>query len=185
MTKLLIGITGSFGVLAMPSYLVEMRRYFPDTKLIMTYTATQILPKESLSAFCEGIYTSDFPLSRQNMGHIELARWAELFIVLPATAHLLAEVAHGSAGSLLTAAILAYEGSVLFFPNMNSAMWKKRALQRNVSLLEEDGHRIIRPLERPAFEYASREIEMNYVMPSVESVLSILHLEIQAHAGVS
>lgn len=179
MTRLLIGMTGSLGILAMPPYLMAFREFFPEIKIIMTHTATRIIPKESFSMFADGIYTSDFPLSRDNMGHIELARWADLFIVLPATAHMLSEAACGAAASLLTATILAYEKGVIFFPNMNSAMWNKPSVKRNISLLIEDGHKVISALHRPAFEYASREVEMNHVMPTLESVLSIVKLEVE------
>lgn len=181
MTRLLIGMTGSLGVLAMPSYLVAIREAFSEIKIIMTHTATCIIPKESLSMFADGIYTSDFPLSRENMGHIELARWADIFIILPATAHVLSEAACGSAASLLTATILAYEKGAIFFPNMNSAMWNKASVKRNISMLAEDGHKVIPALHRPAFEYASRAVEMNHVMPSLESVLSILKLELELY----
>lgn len=177
--NVLIGMTGSISLLAMPAYLAELRTHFEHLKIIMTYTATKLLPAESLSMFTEGIYTSEFPLSQTTMGHVALARWADLFIVIPATAHLLYEAAHGSASSLLTATILAYEKRVIFFPNMNSAMWKKKSVQRNVTLLEEDLHRVIIPLQRPVFEYASKEIKTNHVLPSVESVLSILKLEME------
>ncbi|QLH35170.1 MAG: hypothetical protein HWD61_02665 [Parachlamydiaceae bacterium] len=60
---------------------------------------------------------------------------------------------------------------------MNSSMWRSKALQRSVQTLREDGQQVIEPLERLSFEYASKEMEINHVMPSVESVLSILKLE--------
>lgn len=182
MTKLLVGMTGSLALLSMPSYLSMFRKHFSHLKIIMTHTAIQLIPKETFSMFSDGIYTEEFPLSRENMGHVELARWADLFVILPATAHLLFQAAHGDAGTLLSATLLAYERRAIFFPNMNAAMWKKAAVQKNISLLQEEGHKVISPLERPAFEYASREIEMNPVLPSPESVVSILKLEIEVGA---
>ena len=60
---------------------------------------------------------------------------------------------------------------------MNSAVWKNKALEGNVARIQEDGHLIIHPLERAAFEYASQPMEINHVMSSIESVLSVVKLE--------
>jgi phosphopantothenoylcysteine synthetase/decarboxylase len=177
MTKLLIGMTGSMGMLSAPIHLMEMRQHFPQIKIIMTHSATQFIPKESLAMFTDGIYTTEFPISKENWMHIELARWADIFIVLPASANILSQAAQGSADSLLSATILAYEKKIIFFPNMNSAMWRSKALQRNVTLLKEDQHEVISPLERLAFEYASRSFEVNHVMPTIESIISIIKLQ--------
>ncbi|WP_075884034.1 flavoprotein [Candidatus Protochlamydia sp. W-9] len=179
MTKLLVGMTGSMGMLSMPPYLLMLREYFSEIKIIMSHSATHFLPTATLSMFSNGIYTNEFPISNENMMHIELARWAELFVVIPATANVLSEAAQGMAGTLLTTTILAYEKKIIFIPNMNSAMWRNKALQRNILLLEQDNHMIVPPLERPSFEYASRSIEVNHVMPTPETILSILQLEIE------
>lgn len=177
MAKLLIGITGSYGVMALPAYLLELCQHYDQLKIIMTHSATQFIPMESFRRFTSGIYTSEFPLSKDNMIHIELARWAELFIVLPATAYVLAQTAHGIADTLLSTTILAYESPIIFFPNMNSSMWRNKAVQNNVRRVRDYGHKVINPIEQLAFEYASQELEMNYTLPSVESVLSILKLK--------
>ncbi|MDR3624200.1 MAG: flavoprotein [Chlamydiales bacterium] len=178
-TKVLIGITGSISVLLLPNYLLEIYKHFPRLKIILTHTASQFIPKESLHILSEGIYTHEFPLSKENMNHIELARWADVFIIIPATADILARAAHGMADTLLAATILAYQKKVLFVPNMNRAMWQNKAVQRNVQLLIDDGHKIIQPIIKEAFEYASRQFEINPVLPSIESIMSILQLEIQ------
>jgi phosphopantothenoylcysteine synthetase/decarboxylase len=177
MTNLLIGMTGSIGMLNAPSYLAAISEKFPQLKLIMTHSATQFIPKTSLLMFTDGIYTHEFPISKENMMHVELARWADIFIILPASAHVLSQTAHGSADSLLSATILAYEKKIIFFPNMNSAMWKNKGLQRNVSLIREYGNAVIEPLEQPSYEYASKRLELHPVMPSVDAILSFLYLE--------
>lgn len=177
MTRLLLGMTGSLGMLSMPAYLIQLRQHFSEVKLIITHSASQFMARGCFEMLSDGVYTSEFPISQANMMHIELARWAQLFAVIPASGHVLAQAAHGFADTLLSATILAYEKRVIFFPNMNSAMWKNQALQRNVSLLREYGHKVVDPIEKPAFEYASRKIEVNHVLPSVESVLSMLKIE--------
>ena len=75
--------------------------------------------------------------------------------MLPATAHTLAQAAHGFAGSLLTATLLAHQGSAIFFPSMNAAMWHKPSVQRNVAQLRADGYHVADPVMAPCWEIAS------------------------------
>ncbi len=82
-----------------------------------------------------------FPLG----AHIELAAKAELVVVAPATADVLAKAAQGLADDLLTTLLLCAECPVLFAPAMNAAMWAKPAVQRNVARLAADGATIIEP----------------------------------------
>ncbi|MBF0340426.1 MAG: bifunctional phosphopantothenoylcysteine decarboxylase/phosphopantothenate--cysteine ligase CoaBC [Magnetococcales bacterium] len=85
------------------------------------------------------------PLEPDGMDHIRLAREADLVIVAPATADLLARMAQGMADDLLTALLLAQRGPVLVAPAMNPAMWEHPATRRNVTTLQEDGIRFIGP----------------------------------------
>ena len=82
-----------------------------------------------------------FPLG----GHIELAARADLVVVAPATADLLAKAAQGMADDLLSTLLLCAECPVLVAPAMNSAMWSKAAVQRNVRQIEADGLSIVAP----------------------------------------
>ena len=77
--------------------------------------------------------------------HIELAAKADLVVVAPATADLLAKAAHGVADDLLTTLLLCRECPLLVAPAMNAAMWEKPAVQRNVRQLAADGATIIDP----------------------------------------
>lgn len=77
--------------------------------------------------------------------HIGLARRAELMIVAPATANYLAKVAHGFADDLLSTLALTMTGPVLLAPAMNTEMWNKPAVQRNIARLREDGFRFVDP----------------------------------------
>ncbi|MBF0214419.1 MAG: bifunctional phosphopantothenoylcysteine decarboxylase/phosphopantothenate--cysteine ligase CoaBC [Magnetococcales bacterium] len=85
------------------------------------------------------------PLEADGMDHIRLAREADLVIVAPATADLLARMAQGQADDLLTALLLARRGPVLVAPAMNPAMWEHPATRRNVTTLQEDGIHFIGP----------------------------------------
>ncbi len=83
------------------------------------------------------------------MGHIQLSRDADLVVVAPATADLLAKMANGIAGDLATTLLLATDKPVLAAPAMNVRMWLHPATQRNVATLEGDGITVLTPDEGP------------------------------------
>lgn len=168
----------------MPVYLQYLRSVFPEIKVIMTESAKQFIPEEAFSLIAGPIYSKLFPLSSagKEFCHVELARWADLFIVLPATANILAEAAQGMGHSLLSSTLLCYQSPILFFANMNRAMWTHPATQRNVSILGEYGHKVIPPKEQLGFEYASGQFIEGMFMPPIDEILQILHEEIRSRS---
>lgn len=179
--KVLIGMTGSFGMLSMPMYLQIFRSAFSEIKVIMTESAKEFIPAETISLIAGPIYSHLFPLTStpKEFCHVQLARWADLFVVIPATANILAEAASGMTHSLLSSTILCHHQPILFFPNMNPLMWNHPATQRNVAMLKEFGHQvIISQKEQMGFEYASGQfIEGKFMMPPHE-IVEILQNEI-------
>ena len=94
------------------------------------------------------VYTSLWDLKDEvEMGHIELSRAADLLLVCPATADLLAKMAGGLADDLATTLLLATDKPVVVAPAMNVRMWLHPATQRNVAQLKADGVRVIEPDE--------------------------------------
>jgi phosphopantothenoylcysteine decarboxylase/phosphopantothenate--cysteine ligase len=83
------------------------------------------------------------------MGHIELARWAELVLVAPATANTLAKLTHGLADDLVSTLCLATTAPLVVAPAMNHRMWLHPATQANLSVLRERGVRVIGPDDGP------------------------------------
>ena len=79
--------------------------------------------------------------------HIELARWADVVAVVPATANMLGKAANGLASDLLSTVLLATQAPVLWAPAMNTAMWEHPAVQANVDRLKSFGHRMVEPAE--------------------------------------
>ena len=77
--------------------------------------------------------------------HLNLTRWADLMLIMPATANVLGKAAAGIADDALTTCILAATSPVVFVPSMNDAMWTKPAVQRNVATLKDDGYGVIPP----------------------------------------
>src|SRR5262245_55854974 len=116
----------------------------------------------------DGPWFADSPRSSLGMAHIGMAREADLVLVAPATANLLAKIAHGLADDLLTTALLATRSPVLIAPAMNVAMWEHAAVRENVRILRERGVRFVDPEEG---ELADGEWGMGR-MASLDAIVS-------------
>jgi phosphopantothenoylcysteine decarboxylase/phosphopantothenate--cysteine ligase len=77
--------------------------------------------------------------------HIELADKGQLLCVAPASADILAKAAHGLADDLLSTLLLSFTGPIVFVPAMNSGMWEKKSVQRNIKTLRDDGYHFVDP----------------------------------------
>ena len=114
---------------------------------VLTRTATEFVTPLSVAALAgEKVYTDLFDLTDEaEMGHIQLSRAADLLVVAPATADLLAKMATGQANDLATTLLLATDKPVLIAPAMNVRMWEHPATQRNIATLKADGVRFVGP----------------------------------------
>jgi len=114
---------------------------------ILTGAGAQFVTPMSLSALAEAPVRSDlFSLTDEaQMGHIELSRSADLVVVAPATADLMAKAAHGRADDLASTALLASDKPILMAPAMNVRMWLHPATQRNLATLQRDGVAFVGP----------------------------------------
>ena len=116
---------------------------------ILTQAGAQFVTPLSLSALAEDkVYSELFSLTDEaEMGHIELSRSADLVVVAPATADLMAKAAGGLAGDLATTTLLATDKPVLMAPAMNVRMWEHAATRRNLGTLKADGVSFVGPDE--------------------------------------
>jgi phosphopantothenoylcysteine decarboxylase / phosphopantothenate---cysteine ligase len=118
-------------------------------RCILTKAAEQFVTPLSVAALSgEKIYAELFSLTDETeMGHIELSRSADLVVVAPATADLIAKMAHGLANDLASTTLLATDKKVLVAPAMNVRMWQHAATQRNIQTLHNDGILFVGPNE--------------------------------------
>src|SRR5262245_51691965 len=116
-------------------------------RVVMTRAAQQFVTPLSVGALSgERVFTELFDLDdEREIGHIRLSREADLIVVAPATADLLAKMAGGHADDLATAVLMATDKPVLVAPAMNPRMWMHAATQRNVALLRADGTHFVGP----------------------------------------
>ncbi len=119
------------------------------SRCILTAGGAEFITPLSVAALSgETVHTDLFDLDAEaKMGHIELSRSADLIVVCPATADLIAKAAAGLAGDLATTALLATDKPVLMAPAMNVRMWTHPAVRRNVATLRADGVAVLEPDE--------------------------------------
>ncbi|WP_437980261.1 flavoprotein [Sorangium sp. So ce117] len=145
---LVLGITGSVAAAEAPALIRHLRRELArDVFVILSRTARKFVVPRVVALHSGHPVLSDIFDEAETMKvpHVELARRADLLLVAPATAHVLAKCAHGLCDDLLTTTIVACRAPVVFAPNMNDAMWASPVVKRNVAMLRELGHHIIEP----------------------------------------
>ena len=128
-----------------------IRKAGGDVTCVLTDGAQQFVTPMALAALSENkVYTSLFDLKDEvEMGHIQLSRQADLIVVCPATADLMAKMAAGIADDLATTLILATDKPVITVPAMNVRMWEHEATQRNAEWLRTAGVTVLDPDEGP------------------------------------
>ncbi len=146
-TNIILGVTGSIAAYKAPEIVRRLRDGGANVQVVMTESAARFITPTSLQA------VSGLPVRRDlwdeaaeaSMGHIELARWADLVLVAPATAEFMMRLASGSAADLLTTLCLATEAPLAIAPAMNRIMWAHPAVQANRETLAGRGVRVLGP----------------------------------------
>ncbi len=145
--NVLLGITGGIAAYKTPELVRRLRERGADVQIVMTASAEEFVTETALQAVSGRPIRSNLwdKEAEASMSHIELARWADVVLIAPATAEIMARLAGGAAADLLTTLCLATEAPLLIAPAMNHVMWSKPAVQANRQTLEEHGVRILGP----------------------------------------
>lgn len=146
--EVLIGVTGGIAAFKVAALVSQLAQADCDVTTVMTEAARRFVSETTFAALCgrpvaTGLFDERFPLG----AHIELAERGDLLCIAPASADFLAKLAGGFADDLLSTLYLCFEGPVLVAPAMNSQMWSKASVQRNVRRITEDGVCVIPPTE--------------------------------------
>jgi phosphopantothenoylcysteine synthetase/decarboxylase len=176
----LVAACGSIGVLALPQYLLAIRRHCEPVELrvLLSDDAAQMLPAHSVALFCDEALAPGRWSANEGGGHIEMAAWADLVVVLPATCDVIGRVANGLTDKAVPLVISAHHSPVMFFPNMNLRMWNQAATRRNVSTLAADGHLVVDPIEQESYEATTRSWGVGCVMPPPRATADLLKAEL-------
>ena len=145
--KILLGISGGIAAYKSAELIRLFKKNGADVRVVMTHNATQFITPLTIQALSgNSIHIELFDAGADNgMDHINLARWADVFIIAPASANIIAKMNHGLADDLLSTLYLAATCPIFIAPAMNQAMWSKAVTQTNLSSLQKQGVLTIGP----------------------------------------
>jgi phosphopantothenoylcysteine decarboxylase len=145
--NIVLGITGSIAAYKAADLASKLRQLGAEVWPVMTASAQRFVTPLTLQAVAHHPVAHDLwsEEKAESVAHVEWADRADLLLVAPATANVLAQFAHGLAGDFLTSLYLVCRAPVLIAPAMNGKMWSHAATQANVATLQQRGHVFIGP----------------------------------------
>lgn len=177
--RILLIIGGGIAAYKSLDLIRRLRERGASVRAVMTSAAQEFITPLLVGALtADHVFTDLFDRQdEQDVGHIRLAREADLIVVAPATADLMAKLANGHASDLASAVLLAADKKVLFAPAMNPRMWSNPATRRNRATLEKDGIHFIGPMKGEMAESneagEGRMAEPLQIVGAVEELLDI------------
>ena len=145
--RIIVGIGGGIAAYKSAELVRRLGDLGADVHVVMTRGAREFITPLTLQALSGNPVHTDLldPKAEAGMGHIELARWADLVLIAPCTADLMSRLVQGSANDLLTTLVLATDAPIALAPAMNQAMWADSATQANVEILNQRGFKLLGP----------------------------------------
>jgi phosphopantothenoylcysteine decarboxylase len=147
--SVVLGVTGSIAAYKSAELASLLVKQGHEVYVVMTHDATEFIAPLTLQTLSKNPVTTSFFDEKENWrpGHIELADRASMVLIAPATANIIAELAHGLADHPLAAIALATRAPILVAPAMNGKMWEHPATKQNVEILKSRGVEFIGPEE--------------------------------------
>jgi len=145
--RILLGVSGSIAAYKSPDIVRRLKDLGAEVRVIITSGGREFVSELSLQTVSQNkvhdnLWDKEAELA---MGHIELAKWADVVIIAPASANTIARICHGKADDLLSTVILATNASVLIAPSMNQQMFASKAIKENLKILNNRGVVTINP----------------------------------------
>ena len=185
---ILLGVTGGIAAYKIPLLVRELKKARADVRIVMTEAAQEFVTPLTLSTLSgKQVIVGMFPepTSRSiNAGtwHIELGQWGAIMVIAPATANVLAKLAHGYADNAVTTLALAVRCPIIVSPAMDLDMWHHEATQHNVATLKEMGYLVLPPEEGELASGLSgpgRLPEINTLLKEIDHVLDKSHQDLR------
>ena len=146
--NILLGVSGSIALYRACELVRSLTKKNHLVRVIMTRTAEKwISPTLFASLSGQTVYTNR---SYQSMPHIDVRKGSDIFLIAPATAHLIAKAACGLADDVLSTTMLAFENNIHLAPAMNPHMYNHPIVQKNIATLKEIGYHILEPISGEA-----------------------------------
>ena len=148
-TNVLLGVTGGIAAYKSAEIIRLFKKEGANVRVVMTNSAKEFITPLTLQAVSGNeIHDSLLDVNAESgMGHIELAKWADIILIAPCTAETIAKITHGRADDLMGALILASEADIYIAPAMNMNMWLDASTQDNYKILENRGITFIGPAQ--------------------------------------
>jgi len=148
MKNIVLGVCGSIAAYKAGDIIRRLQEKDCAVSVIMTAEAQQFITPLTLGSLAGGnVYTDMFDANAWKMAHIELARKADAVLVAPATANIIAKIAHGMADDLLSAFILTTKAPVVIAPAMNDEMYANAMVKENCAKLKKHGIKFVEPVK--------------------------------------
>ncbi len=148
MKNILIGITGCVAIYKTLTLIRLLKKAGYDVQCIMTDSAKHLINPQLFSSISGNfVRTELFDDTTNKIVHIDSSRWADLVVVVPATANIIGKLANGISDDLLSTMLMASNKDIMVAPAMNTQMWNSKAFQRNLKQIKEDGVIVIEPEE--------------------------------------
>ncbi len=145
--RIVLGVTGGISAYKAAFLVRLLRKNGANVRVVMTQSATKFVTPLTFQALsAKPVHTELLDLNTETaMGHIELAKWADLILIAPASANFIARYANGFAEDLLSTLCLATDSPVIIAPAMNQQMWRNQATQENLERINARGIAVVGP----------------------------------------
>ncbi len=186
--KIILGVTGGIAAYKAPLLVRELIKAGAETQVVMSRAAHQFVTPLTLATLSRREVITDMfsdraeTTARHWTQHIDLALWADLMLIAPATAHTIAKIAHGFADDFLTTLVLALRCPLVIAPAMDVDMYRNKTTQENIAILRESGCFIIDPEEgelASGLSGAGRLPEIETLVKAVDDILARVHQDLR------
>jgi phosphopantothenoylcysteine decarboxylase/phosphopantothenate--cysteine ligase len=139
-----IGVSGGIACYKAVEVVNQLRKDGYNVKVIMTKAAQQFVTPLTFQTMSRNVVVTEMfdPVAKWDTEHVSLAKAADLFVIVPATANIIGKIANGIADDMLSTTIMATKSPVLIFPAMNTAMYENSILQENIQKLKKHGYHL-------------------------------------------
>ncbi len=177
MSRIVLGVTGSIAAYKAADLASQLTKAGHEVTCVLTKAAAEFVTPLTLATLSRRPVVQDLFAEKEGWqpGHIQLADSADLLLIAPATANILAAMAHGFAHDALTAIALATRAPILIAPAMNGKMWQHPATQQNAEILKGWGARFVEPSEgllACGYEGVGRLAPVEDILSEVNSILT-------------
>ena len=143
--NIVVGITGSIAAYKAADLVSKLKKAGANIKVVMTKSSTSFITERTLESISNNKVLVDENENDESFLHLDIAKWADIFLIAPCTANSFNKITSGLADDLLSTSCLAFKGKILIAPAMNPDMWNNEMVQKNRENMSKHKFKIIGP----------------------------------------